>query len=82
MLRQTSQETDFIGLIIVLVFCVIIYLCMCTANWYKMYVVDNQKSQEFVSDIGMSTGINILPIYQMQVPKYRKPSSPKNTRPA
>lgn len=79
MLRQTSQEADFIGLIIIFGFSVLLYSCMCTANWYKMFIINDQTSQEYVSDIGMSTGINMLPICQMQVPKYRKPNSPKRT---
>lgn len=83
MVRHTYQEyqgNDFIGLIVITSFSIFVYVCMCIANRYGVYINNkNQRFPEYVPDIGMSTGISMLPIYQMQIPKYRKPNSPKNT---
>lgn len=82
MVRHASQNYQGIDLYTVMIiagFSILFYACMCTANWYSGYNPDKQKFQEYVADIGLSTGINMPAIYQLQIPKYRKPNSPKNT---
>lgn len=57
----------------------VIYVCMCIVNWFNRHTNNKQEFPEYVQDIGLSTGINMPTIYQLQIPKYRKPNSPKNT---
>lgn len=80
MVRHTSQAyqgIDFITVMMIAGFSVLFYVCVCVSNWYSTR--ENRKIQEYVPDIGFSTGINMPAIYQLQIPKYRKPNSPKNT---
>ena len=75
MVRYNYQPIDFIALIVVIGFSILIYVCMCVANWHS----SNQKLPEYVPDFGLSTGIMMPSIYQLQVPVYRKPKTAKRT---
>lgn len=81
MLRQNAQSTDFMGIFVVLGFVAFLYWCMCVASWYEIYIKARQEIPKYAPDVGMSTAVNVSPLYHMQIPKYRRATSPKDDSP-
>jgi len=81
MLRENIPNDDSFQTVLILgSLLVFLYVCICGATCREYY--KSQDQLPFVIDHGFSTAVDVTPhIYQMQIPRYRKPNSPKNDSP-
>ena len=60
---------------------VFLYGCLCMAKCYDNYT-KLREELPFVEEKGASTAVDVTAhMYQMQIPRYRRPSSPKDSSP-